>query len=87
MEPIREKKHRLPEAAYIGQKAVSFVGCEDDRQPLLANAEVVGALVPLLEGAASREGCIVPIYCFMPDHFHILMFGLHDKSRPKVAMD
>ncbi|MGV3614481.1 MAG: transposase [Fimbriimonas sp.] len=87
MPQMREKKHRLPDAAYVGQRAVSFTGCETDRRAVFASAAVVSALVPLLGEAASGEGCIVPIYCFMPDHFHILMFGLHDGSRPKVAME
>ncbi|MGV3613882.1 MAG: transposase [Fimbriimonas sp.] len=87
VEPMREKRHRLPEAAYVGRKAVSFVVCEAARRPLLANPQVVDALVPLLSRSAAAEGCVVPVYCFMPDHVHVMVLGLRDDSRPKSAME
>src|SRR6185312_6785179 len=48
---------------------------------------LVAEFVHQLAESAGRFECIVPIYCFMPDHLHLLIQGVADKSRPKVAMD
>lgn len=87
MRAIREKPHRLPDAAYHGRKGVSFTACEAARQPLLACDEVFGMLAKTLAEAAQRHGCSVPIFCLMPDHLHVLILGLSDASRPRLAMN
>ena len=33
------------------------------------------------------HGCLVPLYCLMPDHLHVMFLGQNDQSRPKLAMD
>lgn len=84
---VREKKHRLPEAAYYGQKSVAFTACTENRRRGLANASVVEALLPMLESAANTHGCLVPLYCFMPDHLHLVIRGMTDTSAPKRAAE
>ncbi|AIE87192.1 hypothetical protein [Fimbriimonas ginsengisoli] len=54
MTPPRMKKLRLPEAAYNGQKTVSFTACELHRRPKLADPEIVRACVHLLAGATNE---------------------------------
>jgi len=87
MLPPREKKHRLPEAAYYGRKSVSFTACIDDRSRILADWTVVGVFLPMLAQAAETNHCIVPIYCFMPDHMHVVLTGASEEARPKTAME
>lgn len=34
-----------------------------------------------------RFGCRIPIYCFMPDHLHVISMGVNQRSDGKRAMD
>lgn len=36
---------------------------------------VVEQCVEFLADATKRHHCTVPIYCFMPDHLHVMMWG------------
>jgi len=84
---MRTKKHRLPGSAYIGKKTVSFTACVDDRKHIFVSPRIVEPFIQILEDCAARNECVVPIYCFMPDHLHVLIQGTTDVSRPKRAMD
>lgn len=86
MEPIREKRHRLPEAAYHGRIAVAFTACEKERRCLLANQLAFAAITDCLTEAAKLHHCVVGIYTVMPDHLHALIVGTEENSRPKDAM-
>ena len=81
------KAHRLPVAAYRGPVSVVFTACIADHGRPFRDAEVVAAFVELLELAALKFGCLVPVYVFMPNHLHLMITGQHGKSRPKDAMD
>lgn len=87
MDAPRERKHRLPEAAYLGRKSISFTACELHRKPLLADSSVMEPLVSILTDAIQTHRSIVPIYCFMPDHLHVVIMGTADNARPKTAME
>jgi putative transposase len=41
---------------------------------------VVDHLVKILADSATQTACIVPVYCFMPDHFHAVIMGTADVS-------
>lgn len=64
-----------------------FTACTIGRQSGLADAEVVDAFVPIFERACEPHGCLVPLYCVMPDHLHIVIRGQHDNSAPKRVME
>src|SRR5690348_9704665 len=66
MAGFRSKKHRLPAAAYRGQKNVAFTANVEDRRRLFDDSAVVGAMLPTLRDETERFGCLVGIYCFMP---------------------
>ena len=87
MRPIRARPHRLPDAAYHGRKCVSCTACEAMRQPRLADETIFAMVRAALAEAAERFGCTVPILCLMPDHLHVLILGLSDESRPRLAMN
>lgn len=87
MPPIREKKHRLPPAAYRGQKNVAFTCCVENRQPLFRDPAVVAAMLPVLAEQTAKYGCLVGVYCFMPDHLHLVLCGQTVRSDAKKAVD
>jgi putative transposase len=76
----REKSHRLPLEYYRGEIAISFTLCLKDRPSILTRAEVIDPLISLLAKSARRESCMVPGYCYMPDHQHIILLGTKDNS-------
>jgi putative transposase len=73
--PIRERKHRLPRPAYQGEVLVAFTACTAHRNPGLATSSVVKRCVTFLAEATQYHRCTVPIYCFMPDHLHVMLWG------------
>ena len=87
MRYVRAHPHRLPDAAYHGRKCVAFTACEASRRPLLADDAVFAMVREALTEAAERFGCSVPVFCVMPDHLHVLILGLSDASRPRLAMN
>jgi len=77
---IRERKHRLPREFYQGKVAGVFTLCVKDNFSFLKNPETVKICVKILGETASLTGCIVPIYCFMLDHLHFVLFGVQDDA-------
>lgn len=71
---------------YVGRIAVAFTACVRDAQTPFTDASTVSALVPLLIKEARKQDCIVPVYCFMPDHIHIMLLGTKPESNLKAAM-
>jgi len=76
----REKHHRLPREHYRGQITVAFTLCIAGNQPLFRDAEVVAAFITLLRIVSEKHRCLVPIYCFMTDHLHVMFQGTADTS-------
>jgi len=35
--------------------------------------EIVSVLTDILTSVVTKIGCIVPVYCFMPDHQHLII--------------
>jgi putative transposase len=83
---IREKRHRLPRDAYRGHVVVAFTACVDGRHAPFHDRAVVGHFVNLLARAAEKNRCRVPIYCFMPDHMHVILHGQDDSADAWRAM-
>ncbi len=73
--PIREKHHRLPRGCYRGQVTVAFTACVDGGSPLFTDAQVVGSFTERLQTAVEKHQCVVFIYCFMPEHQHLIVHG------------
>ena len=73
--PVREKPHRLPRACYLGQVVVAITACIRHGRPLFTDAITVSASLDALRLAATRFECSVPIYCFMPEHLHLILRG------------
>ena len=76
----REKHHRLSREYYRGQITVAFTLCIADNKPLFRDTEVVHEFIDLLRLSAEKHRCLVPIYCFMPDHLHVMLQGTTDET-------
>ncbi len=72
---IREKKHRLSKDCYRGNTSVSFTFCLRDRIPAFTEPGIVKVFTDILADTAERSHCIIPVYCFMPDHQHAIFSG------------
>jgi putative transposase len=70
-----EKRHRLPLEDYRGERCVDFTLCAQGRRPILASQSVVDGLLPILGASLEHERCENLIYCFMPDHLHLVVQG------------
>jgi len=74
--PIRQRPHRLPREDYCGEVTVVFTICVTENQPLFHEGEVVKNFIDILGKATEKHACQVIIYCFMPDHIHLILQGL-----------
>lgn len=87
MPAFRENKHRLPPERYIGQFATSFTLCVDRKHTVFHQRSDIEIHVELLTEQLRRFECLAPIYCFMPDHLHVVTMGMTDTANSKLAMD
>lgn len=79
----REKTHRLSREYYKGMISAAFTLClmRDVAAGFsLCDAEVESAFTGALATAAAKTGCIIPMYCTMPDHQHIIITGTRSES-------
>ncbi|MFO0968806.1 MAG: transposase [Gemmataceae bacterium] len=83
---IRERTHRLPLAYYRGPVVVSFTACIKDRAHAFEDVDVIAQFRHDLADALQKNVCCAPIYCFMPDHLHILVSGLSENADTWRAM-
>jgi REP element-mobilizing transposase RayT len=80
---IEERKHRLPKEFYKGTVSVAFTLCLKRGATEghgLGEPEIVRAFTDILASVMIKEGCIVPVYCFMPDHQHLIITGVNKDS-------
>jgi len=80
---IKEKKHRLPREFYIGEITVAFTLCLKGDVAAgfsLRKPEIVNIFIDILTSVTAKENCIVPVYCFMPDHQHLIITGTRSDS-------
>ncbi len=72
---IRATKHHLQVQDYVGTIAVSFTICVRGKQKLFTNPKLVNQFIVFLDAARQQNNCLVLIYCFMPDHLHLILQG------------
>jgi len=87
MDEPREKPHRLPPSSYVGQIPISFTACVGHRRHAFLTAANVGPHVEIMREQFAKFDCLIPIYCFMPDHLHVISMGMTHHSDGKRAMD
>ncbi len=78
---LKEKKHRLPREFYKGEISAAFTLClKKDLGNVgagftLRERKIVDMFTGFLTSVVIKERCIVPVYCFMDDHQHLIISG------------
>ncbi len=80
MASIREQKHRLSPALYLGRIIVSFTAGVADRTPVFNGAKVFHSMSQIFIDSLKQWKCDAHVYLFMPDHCHFLIQGNTDDS-------
>ncbi len=78
--PIREITHRLPRQLYKGKISASFTLCIQDKARAFVEPHIIGVFEDMLVSVVAKTDCIVPAYCFMPDHQHLIITGTSNDS-------
>ena len=76
----------MPREYYIGERTVAFTAVCENRQKLFTSPNVVAPQVEYLARAATLFDCVIPIYCFMPDHLHVMFTGMSEEADLFEAM-
>jgi len=87
VESRRRKPHRLPPSSYVGQIAISFTACVEYRRRVFHNPSDIEPFIKMMQDQFARFECLAPIYCFMPDHLHVITMGMTHRAGGKRAMD
>ncbi|OGW45269.1 MAG: hypothetical protein A2078_07130 [Nitrospirae bacterium GWC2_57_9] len=77
---IKEKTHRLDRELYRGVVSVSFTLCIQDKKRLFIEPNSVQTFINILTELIQKTPSKVPVYCFMPDHLHLLIQGTSSES-------
>lgn len=70
------RPQRLAPELYLGDRACAFTACMWDRTAFFTCAERVDPQIEYLRRSALEFECGVMVYCFMPDHLHVMFRGL-----------
>jgi putative transposase len=74
------RPRRLSGFDYLGCHRYSLTCCTNRRHPLFLDPVVVRIGKDALDTSASAQGFDVLVYCFMPDHLHVVLEGRRDNS-------
>ena len=74
---MEEKKHRLSREFYKGEVSVAFTLCLRNVAAgfSLREPEIVDVFISSLTSIVKKTSCVIPVYCFMPDHQHLIVTG------------
>jgi REP element-mobilizing transposase RayT len=73
------RHHRLNGGAYRGRVSATFTLCVAERKRLFVTAPVVEVFVSFLQKVVEKRD-FRAIYCFMPDHLHLIASANSDNS-------
>lgn len=74
------KRPRLKHFEYIGTYTYFLTILTSGRQNYFKETHTVEPLIKHLKETAERERFSISVYCFMPDHLHLLVNGLEEQS-------
>jgi putative transposase len=72
---IHERTHRLPRGYYQGEISAAFTLCIQKRAQTFIEPSIISDFIGILDEVAANAKCIIPVYCFMPDHQHFIITG------------
>jgi len=73
------KHHRLPRDRYRGRVSAAFTLCLQDHRTLFVEPSIVRCFADFLRKVA-ENGIFNVVFCFMPDHCHLISMGIGDDS-------
>lgn len=74
------KRPRLTDEAYLGGQRYSITVATNQRTHVFAHTAIFGAMRGMLKVVAEKTGFRVWVFCFMPDHLHLLLEGKESRS-------
>jgi putative transposase len=80
---ITRRPSRLKSFDYIGFHRYSLTFCTNYRHRHFSDPQIVSLVLSQFLRAADEEQFAILVYCFMPDHVHLLVEGLADNSDGK----
>jgi putative transposase len=75
-----------PSFDYLGKVSYFITFVTHERRPLFTEAAVVGLVLEQFARASDEKQFEMLIYCFMPDHVHLVVRGLEESSDAKAFM-
>ncbi len=82
----RDHLNRLAQEYYQGESVVHWSLTLRDRQSGWLNGLFYYRFRELLTHTSFRYGIACPMFCLMPDHFHMVWMGLFEESDQLLAM-
>jgi len=73
---ITNRPNRLRGVSYTGYQRYFLTTCTANRHPAFAEGGVAEECVLQLQESAKRHDFVNVAHCFMPDHVHILVYGV-----------
>ena len=67
--------HRLAAGDYVGCRAYSLTICTYRRTRAFTEPAAVGLVLSQILSTAVDERCEIVVYCFMPDHLHLIVIA------------
>jgi len=52
----------------------------EDGSPIFSKSDIGATFADILRECALRNDCLIPVYCFMPKHLHVLIKGTKESS-------
>ena len=74
------KRPRLPGFDYMGRRAYFITISTKDKNKFFCEHDIVNPLIEFLKETAEKECFLVDVFCFMPDHLHLLVKGNSDQA-------
>jgi len=84
---FRRKHNRLPLDSYTDARAYFLTLASAQREPVFTDQGMVAACLGELDLSSERCGFTVLVYCFMPDHLHLLVQGDGEADLPRFVKD
>jgi len=82
--PIRPNRFKRED--YRG-RITAFTICVENRAKIFTEDVVFEAMVRCLKAASEKHNCVIPAFCFMPDHGHILVLPADDEANSLDTID
>jgi putative transposase len=79
----KRKRNRFEREAYLGARSYFVTAATRDRYAAFVEVDVVSMCLQILEDAALKCGFSLLAFCFMPNHFHLLVEGSDDSDLAK----